>query len=153
MEFTEILAEGAICTDLEAEGRDEAIRALLSRLVEVGELEGGKLEPILQAILEREALGSTAIGRGVAVPHARVGELDRTVMALGLSDTGVEFNALDGEAVHEIFLVVGPVEGADEYLGALQAIGRLIQSQDFRRFLSRARTGRDVLDLMAEMGA
>lgn len=151
MQLTEILSEETIYTALEAAGRDDALRALLSRLVEARKLREEQIEPVLQAVLKREAVGSTAIGRGVALPHARASGLDRSVMALGLSEEGVEFNALDGEAVHAIFLVIGPEEGGDEYVVVLEKISGLIQNQDFRSFLSRARTSREVLELILEM--
>ena len=153
MQLSEIISEEVICTAVQVAGKEEAVRVLLMRLVEAGKLAQEQLEPVLRAVLEREALGSTAIGRGIAVPHARVSGIERTVMALGLSETGVEFDALDGAAVHALFLVVGSDKEADEYLAALEKISRLIQNRDFRRFLSRARTGREALELILEMDA
>ena len=136
---------------LQAAGRDEVIGELLSRLVEMGRLSPEQLEPAMKAIVRREALGSTAIGRGVAVPHARVKGLDQIVIAVGLTKEGVEFNALDGEPVHAVFLVAGSEEAPDEYLAVMQKIGGLMQDSDFRRFLLRARTPGEVLELIQEM--
>ena len=153
MQLSDIICEEAICTAVQVESKEEAVRVLLLRLVEAGKLAAEQLEPVLRAVLEREALGSTAIGRGVAVPHARVRGIERTVMAVGLSDTGVQFDALDGEAVHALFLIIGPDKDADDYLAALEKISRLIHNRDFRRFLSLTRTGREALELIAEMDA
>ncbi len=151
MNLTELLCEEAVCMSLQAAGRDEVIGELLSRLVEMGRLSPEQLEPAMKAIVRREALGSTAIGRGVAVPHARVKGLDQIVIAVGLTKEGVEFNALDGEPVHAVFLVAGSEEAPDEYLAVMQKIGGLMQDSDFRRFLLRARTPGEVLELIQEM--
>ena len=85
------------------------------------------------------------------MPHARLEGIEKTLVAFGYSSAGVTFNALDGEAVHEIFLVVAPRASAGEYIEVMQRITRLIQDQDFRRFVSRARCPAEVVDLIAEM--
>ena len=146
------LSEEAVCMDLRAESREDALRELLGRLVEGGKLAEEKLAPAMKALMAREAVGSTAIGRGIALPHARADLFDGTLVSLGLSREGVEFSALDGEPVHAIFLVLGPEGAADEYLAVLQDVSRLIQNADFRRFLGRARTSGEVLELIGEMG-
>jgi mannitol/fructose-specific phosphotransferase system IIA component (Ntr-type) len=153
MYLLKLLSEDAICTDLQAKNRDDAIKELLTKLAEAGKIKKRLVAPAQRAIIQREALGSTAIGKGVAVPHARAPEVDRVGMAIGLSSEGLDFRALDGEAVHAIFLVVGPEEAADEYIAVLSRISRLVQNDDFRRFLLRARTGREVLELIQEMDA
>jgi len=145
------LRKEAMCMELASRERDDAIRALLEQLAEANLMERRLVEPTLQAILDRERVGSTAIGRGVAVPHARLEGIEKTLVAFGYSSAGVAFNALDGEAVHEIFLVVAPRASAGEYIEVMQRITRLIQDQDFRRFVSRARCPAEVVDLIAEM--
>ena len=111
MDLAECLAQGATCMDLAPQRRDEALRALLDELVASQALPAGLVDQALDALLEREHLGSTAIGKGVAVPHARVDELERIAVAFGHSQTGVEFKALDSEPVHEVFLVLAPPGG------------------------------------------
>ncbi|MHC4788170.1 MAG: PTS sugar transporter subunit IIA, partial [Planctomycetota bacterium] len=126
-------------------------RALLDQLAACEALPGALVGEALEAILERERLGSTAIGRGVAVPHARVEDLARVVVAFGYSAEGIEFKSLDGELVHQVFLVVAPKDGADEYLDSMERITRLVQNQDFRRFVSQARASGEVIRLIEEM--
>jgi PTS system fructose-specific IIA component/PTS system nitrogen regulatory IIA component len=151
MRLHDIVTEDAVCTRLGSCERDEAIRELLAQLAAAGALRAGQLDAVYRVIIEREALGSTAIGRGCAVPHARTDAVERAVAAVGLSAEGVEFNALDGERVHAIFLVVGPSKAAGEYLEIMEQVSRLIQNEDFRRFLRRAATGAEVRALIQEM--
>jgi len=152
MTLLDILIEKTICADLKATDRDKAIGELLELLVEAGQLSQDQSPSVMKAILDREAMGSTAIGRGVAVPHARSDSLSSTIMSLGLSSSGVDFHALDGEPVHAIFLVVGPGAAPNEYLAVMEKLSKLIRNSDFRRFLRRADTSREVLELIEEMG-
>lgn len=151
MALADYLCKEAICLDLRARERDEAIGALLQRLV-AGDMMPGKLvQQALDAVLDRERLGSTAIGRGLAVPHARLDGLDRILVAFGYSAGGVEFSALDGEPVRQIFLVVAPKGNADEYVNVMERITRLVQNDDFRRFVSHVGSADEVLELIEEM--
>ena len=152
MRLAGLLAEGHICTDLEAQQRDDAVHELLSQLEAAGKLDERQVADALKAVIQREALGTTAIGHGMAVPHARIEGITDTVLALGLSRAGVEFNALDHEPVRAIFLVIGSQDDPEQYLDVMRRISTLIQNEDFRRFLPRARGAAEVVDLVAEMG-
>jgi mannitol/fructose-specific phosphotransferase system IIA component (Ntr-type) len=138
MALRDYVCREAICTDLQVEDRDEAIRALLEKFV-VG------------ALIKRELLGSTAIGNGVAVPHARMDGLSGIAVGFAQCPQGVEFNALDGAPVYEVFLVIASREHNDEYITVMERITRLVQNQDFRRFVAAARNGAQVLELIDEM--
>jgi mannitol/fructose-specific phosphotransferase system IIA component (Ntr-type) len=151
MKLAGLLAESHVCIGLNADEREGAVRELLGQLVESGEVEANELERLVGAVVRRERLGTTAIGRGVAVPHARVEGAGQTVVAIGLSEHGVEFEALDREPVHTIFLVIGPKEAVDEYLAVMKSVSSLIQNEDFRRFLRQVHTPREVVDLVEEM--
>lgn len=151
MELAQFLAPNQVCTNVQSRERDEAVHEILDTLVEAKQLEQEKVEPVLRDIVQRETLGTTAIGRGVAVPHARLDHLDRTIIGVGLSDDGVEFHALDGAPVHAIFLVLGSEEKSDEYIDVMKSISEMIQTEDFRRFLFRAEDRAEVVDLMNEM--
>ena len=153
MDLADCLARGATCMALEPRKRDESLRVLLDGLVQAQAMPAGLVDRAFEAILERERLGSTAIGNGVAVPHARVDELDQIVVAFGRSEAGIEFKALDCEPVHELFLVLAPSGAAEEYLSVMQQITRLVQNQDFRRFVGGLKGDQDVLDLIREMAS
>ena len=151
MALADYLSKDLVCMNLKPQDRDEAIRALLQVLVAGKAMPAGLLGKALAAVLTREKLGSTAIGRGVAVPHARVEELDQVLVAFGYSAAGVRFSSLDGEPVHQVFLVIAPKGRADEYLDLMERITRLVQNSDFRRFLSRVKSDTEVLELIEEM--
>jgi len=149
--LADYLCDGVVSLSLDARKRDEAIRTLLELFVTNKLMATGATGKAMTAVLAREALGSTAIGRGAAVPHARVEGLDRILMAFGYSVKGVEFSALDGQPVHEVFLVIAPPSMATEYMDVLQRISRLVQDDDFRRFVARVKNRQEAMDLIKEM--
>lgn len=151
MALCDYLCEDVVCMDLESQERDEVIRVLLATLVACKRMPAKLVDRALAAILDRERLGSTAIGRGVAVPHARMEELDKVLVAFGFSLQGIEFSALDSKPVHEVFLVIAPKGRADEYLDLMERITRLVQNDDFRRFVSKAKGRQEVIELITEM--
>lgn len=149
--MAEYLCTETIRMTLESQEREEAVRALLQSFVTAQGMPDKLVDEALAAVLDREKLGSTAIGRGVAVPHARLEELERVHVAFGYSPRGVEFNALDRQPVHEIFLVIAPRNHTDEYVSVMERITRLVQNADFRRFVARADTPDEILELVKEM--
>ena len=151
MELQSVFARGAVSTDLKAGDRDGAVRELLGMLVANGGLGEDLLEPAFEALRRREMLGSTAIGNGVAVPHARLEGLDGTIVAFGLSREGLAFSALDGGKVHEVFLIIAPEGETEGYLEIMRRVSNLVQNRDFRRFMMQARGEEEVLDLIREM--
>jgi len=151
MALADYLCREAIRMEMQSAERDEAIKELLEGLVEAGALSDELAPRALDAVLDRERLGSTAIGRAVAVPHAMLAELDRIIVAFGYSPGGVEFNALDGEPVHQIFLVLAPRNCADEYIGVMERITHLVQNEDFRRFSAQADSPDGLVELVQEM--
>jgi len=151
MALRDYVCREAICTDLQVDERDQAIRALLEQFVAGGALTTEKLEEVFSALVKRERLGSTAIGNGVAVPHARMDGLDGIAVGFAHCPVGVEFNALDGAPVYEVFLVVASRDHNDEYISVMERITRLVQNPDFRRFVADADEGAQVLELIEEM--
>lgn len=151
MPLADHLTEDAICLEVRAGQRDDVLRDMLEHLVAGGQLPADHVDDALDALIERELLGSTAIGNGVAVPHARIEALETLCIAFGLCADGVDFKALDGAPVTQIFVVLGPNDGPGEYLDAMSRITGLVQNGDFRRFVSRTRHSAEVLDLIREM--
>ncbi len=151
MELEQFVAESQVFSELENSDRDDALHEILDKLVDNGHVKEDQVEPLLRAIVQRETLGTTAIGRGVAVPHARVDDFDDTIVAVGMSQEGVEFHALDGEPVHAIFLVLGAESDSEEYIDVMKSISEMVQTDDFRRFLFRAEEESEIVDLMEEM--
>ena len=109
-------------------------------LQDAGKIEPGESESIVKAILKREELGSTGIGRGVAVPHTKHPSVDRLVGTVAVSRQGVDFASLDGEVVHLFFLLVSPPDRPGDHLRALENISRQLRDDTFCRFLKQAKT-------------
>lgn len=151
MALADHLCEESVCMNVKAGERDEALRELLENLAEHSKLPQDQVEPSLEALLAREKLGSTALGKGVAVPHARVEELGETLVAFGYSEEGIEFDALDGQPVQYFFLIIAPEEEHEEYVALMGRISQLVRDHDFRRFLEAARRREDVVELVSDM--
>ena len=109
-------------------------------MCKAGKVETDESESIVKAILKREELGSTGIGRGVAVPHTKHPSVDRLVGTVAVSSQGVDFASLDGEVVHLFFLLVSPPDRPGDHLRALENISRQLRDDTFCRFLKQAKT-------------
>lgn len=150
MKLTDIVAAGAVITDLKATTKDEAIREIVGSLCSAGKVAPEHMEAIILAIMKREELGSTGIGRGVAVPHTKHPSVDSIVATVALSVNGLDFAALDGEVVHIIFLLISPPDRPGEHLRGLETITRHLKSDDFCSFLRQSKTADHVIDLLKE---
>lgn len=115
-------------TDQTIRTRQDAIGAIFNRLAGLEELNLEHRQNILSALLNREELGSTAIGGGVAVPHATYPGLPRLIGAVADFPTGVDFRSLDGKPVFHVYLFVSPRDRPGEYLCALEAISRRLRA-------------------------
>src|SRR5665213_3472538 len=100
MKFGDFVSSEAIRAQLAAEDKESAIREIIGALLEAGKSAPAELESIVKAIMKREELGSTGIGRGVAVPHTKHPSVDKLIAAIALSTDGVDFASLDGEPVY-----------------------------------------------------
>src|SRR6478735_6430099 len=100
MKLSDFVVREAILTEMKVATKEEAIRAMVESLGANGSIKAGDQESIIAAILKREELGSTGIGKGVAVPHTKHPSVDRLVATIAICHTGVDFASLDGDAVH-----------------------------------------------------
>lgn len=150
MKLTEIVVTDAIVTQLQAGERDDAIAELIDALVKAGAIPQDARETLIQRVLDREAKGSTGFGKGVAVPHVRHKNATRVAAAIGLSEQGIDFNALDRQPVFSVFLLVSPEDSPDDHLQAMEVIFHNLGKQTFRRFLRQARSVEDVTTLLDE---
>ena len=123
---------------------------MVQALVEAGKVEQDQFESIVKAILKREELGSTGIGRGVAVPHTKHPSVDRLVGTVAVSSAGVDFTSLDGETVHLFFLLISPPDRPGDHLRALENISRQLRDDTFCRFLKQAKTTEEIQQLLDE---
>ena len=111
-----------------------------------------------KALMERESLASTGLGRNVAIPHVKLKGLDRVVCSVSIHKEGLEWAAIDGEPVNIYFTVMRPERGGDQHdperhLEMMTWIAKLAREPDFRRFAGRAKTKPELVDLLKEMSA
>ena len=130
MKLTDILVRDACLVDLKARTKKDAVRELAEALADSAEgLDGA---PLMQMLLERERLGSTAMGDGIAIPHARIESLDRLLASFGRSRQGVDFDSLDGKPTHIFFLLVAPGREGSAHLLTLARLSRFLTNPAFR---------------------
>ena len=150
MNFSDFIEVNAIRADLKAEDKETVIEELVEALVQSGGVRPEDKMGIVDAVMKREELGSTGIGRGVAVPHTKHPSVNRLIGTVGISRNGVEFNSLDGEKVHIFFLLVSPPDRPTNHLRALENISRQLRDDTFCRFLRQSQTVEDIRQLLDE---
>lgn len=148
MKLTDILDEGFIIPDLKAGSK----RNVLEELVSVFKLKYPSIDTseFLQVLLEREKLGSTGIGEGVAIPHGKVKDLDKLIVSFGRSKKGVDFNSTDSQAVNLFFLLIAPESSTGSHLKALAQISRLLKDEKTRESLRKAETRGEIYRIISE---
>jgi PTS system fructose-specific IIA component/PTS system nitrogen regulatory IIA component len=150
MKLTDFVVREAVVPDLKVENKEQAIRGLVASLKNAGVVAAQDEDGIVAAIIKREELGSTGIGRGVAVPHTKHPNVDRLIATVAICHDGVDFASLDGDAVHILFLLVSPPEKPGDHLRGLENISRHLRSETFCNFLRQARTQDEIWDLLRE---
>lgn len=150
MKITDFLSKDAVKVELQATGKEEVITELVEQLIPAKKIKKKIKEGIIQSLLERENLGSTGIGQGIAIPHAKSDKIKDVIVAFGISKKGVEFNALDGEPVYIIFLLIAPEESTGLHLKALAKISRLLKDKFFRQALREAKSSEEIINIIKE---
>jgi fructose-specific phosphotransferase system IIA component len=150
MKFADFVCPEAICADLAAVDKEGAIREIVQALLDAGKIKSGEKESIIKAILKREELGSTGIGRGVAVPHTKHPSVDHLVGTVAVRRQGVDFASLDGETVNLFFLLISPPDRPGDHLRALENISRRLRDDTFCRFLKQAKNAEEIKQLLDE---
>lgn len=130
MKILDILVTEAIVPEMRAMAKADALQELATTLATLHpEIDGARL---VQVLLEREALGSTAIGEGIAIPHGKLPGVTNVVAAFGRSPNGLDFDSLDGNPTRLFFLLVAPEDSAGIHLKALARVSRLLKDKSFR---------------------
>ena len=148
MKIMEFLNEKAISANLGAQTKEAIIRELVELLVKAQVIKDK--EKLIKILLEREALGSTGVGQGVAIPHGKSESVKQLVAAFGLSREGVNFDSLDGEPGYIFFLLVAPEDSAGPHLKALARISRLLKDKYFRDILRNASDEKAILKIIKQ---
>jgi PTS system fructose-specific IIA component/PTS system nitrogen regulatory IIA component len=150
MKFADFINVDSIRANLKASTKEAVIREMVGALAEAGQVRGDDLEGIIKAIMKREELGSTGIGRGVAVPHTKHPSVDHLVGTVAVSAAGVDFNSLDGEKVQLFFLLVSPPDRPGDHLRALENISRQLRDGMFCKFLKQSKSAEEIQQLLEE---
>lgn len=148
MKLSEIVPQGAIVAKLTSSERDEVVRELVDAAAKAKVVPADLRKDLVDAVLERERRGSTGFGKGVAVPHVKHPRIKKMAAAIGISEAGVDFNALDKQPVHSIFLLLSPSERPEEHLQAMEVIFKNLSRDTFRRFLRQSQSVEDVRTLL-----
>jgi PTS system nitrogen regulatory IIA component len=141
MKILDNLKEEAIISDLQATDKKGVLQELSSVLAGISEV---SQEEMVRVLLERERLGSTGIGGGIAIPHGKIQSLSSLLMGFGRSRKGVDFDAMDGKRTHLFFLLLAPEDSTGGHLKMLARISRLLKNSVFKERLINAADGREL---------
>jgi len=148
MKISEILHKDLLIPQLQSKNKKGVLEELAGALVNQGKLPD--LEQVVEVLLDREKLGSTGIGEGIAIPHGKIKGLEQVVASFGRSREGIDFESIDQKPTHLFFLLVAPENSAGIHLKALARISRLLKDSNFRRRLMEAETADELFQIISE---
>ena len=148
MKIMDFLNERAITANISATDKKGVISELVDLLVKAGVIKDR--DTVVKVLMERESLGSTGIGQGIGIPHGKCDCVKELVAAFGISQKGVNFDALDGEPVYIFILLLAPTESAGPHLKALARISRLLKDRYFREMLKSAKDEKAIIKIIKQ---
>ncbi|MDW7771339.1 MAG: PTS sugar transporter subunit IIA [Desulfobulbaceae bacterium] len=142
------LKENNILLDIKAKQKEGVLR----ELAEIAHLDNPRLDidNLYRLLLEREQMGSTGVGNGVAIPHARIENLESILLFFGRTHTGIGFDAIDNQPVHFIVMILAPVDQPEKYLKTLGAVSRFLKKPDIRKQLRLAEDSKKIMEIFQE---
>ena len=150
MRIFDFLCKKAIEANLTTTTKEDTIKELVDLLITSGEIAKKDRSRLIESLMDREALGSTAIGHNIGIPHAKSDCVRHLVAAFGLSQKGVDFDSLDGEPVYIFFLLIAPQDSAGPHLKALARISRLTKDKYFRDSLRQAKDEKAIIKIISQ---
>jgi len=150
MKLSDIIVTDAVIPDIKAKTRDEAIQELLESLAASGAIASKDVKQFGKDVLTREKQATTGIGKGVALPHAKVSGIKKAVGTIGRSSEGIDFSALDYKPVYSVILLLSSPDDPDGHLQAMETIFKHVQRDMFRKFLRQSETKEAIVDLIHE---
>ncbi|MGA1844162.1 MAG: PTS sugar transporter subunit IIA [bacterium] len=152
LKLIDLLPEKVIAPDLQADNKTDVLRELVGLLYQAGRIDDQ--EKVLEVLLDRERLGSTGVGYGVAIPHGKYNSIENLIAAFGRSKKGIDFDAVDNKPVHIFFLFLAPENAANLHLRVLARSCRLLKRDTFRESLMHAENEGEIVKIIArEEGA
>lgn len=150
MKISSYIVEEQIQIGVLHKRKRDIFKELLLNLTDLGKIDQSEQGTILDLLIEREKLGSTAIGHGIAIPHARVDNISEPLLVICVSREGVDFDSLDGELVFIIFLIISPKGEAGLHLKMLATISRLLRDRFLAANIREASTPAQVKAMLCE---
>lgn len=139
------LREESVILELKARNKEGSLNELAELLH--GQCPTVDLATVCRLLEERELVGSTGVGNGVAIPHAKVKQLDHILLSLGRSQEGIQFDSIDNQPVHIIILILSPADRPDDYLKTLAKVSRFLKNPEMRRQLKQATSTNKIVEL------
>ena len=150
MKIMDFLSKKAIGADIKSTKKEDVIRELVDLLIASEEIDKKYRNKLIEQLMTREALGSTAIGQGVGIPHTKSECVNKLIAVFGLSQAGVDFDSLDGEKAYIFFLLIAPIDSAGPHLKALARISRLLKDKYFRDALRECKDEKSILKVIVQ---
>lgn len=148
MEICKVLSQDRIIVGVKSRDKIGVLQEMLEVAATSGKIRNK--EKLLKSILDRERLQTTGVGFGLAIAHAKSDEVEGVVLSLGVSEDGIDYDALDGKPVYMIFLLVASTEKNTEYLSVLAKIARIFREEDFRKTVMHAGSPAKIMNLLKE---
>ena len=148
MKLSDIMEEDNLIPNLKARDKKRAIEELVEAIVK--NKPSLDKDSLVRVLLERESLGSTAIGDGVAIPHGKFHGISMPIISFGRSLNGLDFESIDGQPVFLFFLLVAPEDSASVHLKALARIAKLLKDSIFRKSLMEAPTTEELYKIIIQ---
>lgn len=150
MNLLDYISEKEVFLELAATSKRKVIEEVLDKLIAVKKVKKERKNELLFQLLAREKIGSTAIGNGIALPHARLETMKHIVVALGISSKGIDFDSLDSEPVYLIFLIISSQKEAGLHLKMLAHVAQLIKDKYFVKNIRDCVQAKEVLKVIAK---
>jgi nitrogen PTS system EIIA component len=151
MRFSKMVKKKNIFADLESEEREGALKELVAGLRSNKEISEDCIDQVLEGLMSRERLGTTGIGKGIAIPHVRHDSFDDVIIAVGRSAAGIDFAAVDGERVKLVFLILAPESKQEDYLASLRWVSTQGRDEYNNKLLLGATTPAGFVELFTDI--
>lgn len=148
MRIIDYMRDNLIFLDVDASDKRDAIQKTIDMMEDSGAITNA--EKFFEAVMERETLGSTAIGKGLALPHARTQYIDEITVAMTRLKEGVDFDAADGDPVNLIFLLGTPLKAVGEYLSVLAKLSKILKDDKTRKKILKAKSTVEIKNIFVE---
>jgi mannitol/fructose-specific phosphotransferase system IIA component (Ntr-type) len=153
IELLDYLSEANILLDVKGKSKKTVLSHLLDHLISLGKCSKNDKKEIVKVLLQREEMGSTAIGGGIALPHARLGCVDNIVLCVGISREGLDFESLDGEPIYILVLLLSNHKEAGLHLKMLALLARILRDKYFVQRIRHVQTREEIFLLIEKQQA